>query len=155
MLSLFQGCLRLSFKKWTEFKEGRIYRIDCFKLNRALTMDRISGWQDCKNAYLVNPAILKLCLFFIKVFMLHQELTKKIIGCAFTVHNTLGAGFLEKVYEQALILELKASGLSVRSQEPLSVKYRDQIIGEYFADLIVEDHVICELKAVDVLKKAS
>ena len=87
--------------------------------------------------------------------MLHQELTKKIIGCAFTVHNTLGAGFLEKVYEQALILELTASGLSVRSQEPLSVKYRDQIVGEYYADLIVEDKVICELKAVDVLKKAS
>ena len=86
--------------------------------------------------------------------MLHQELTKKIIGCAFTVYNTLGAGFLEKVYEQALILELKASGLSVRSQEPLSVKNRDQIIGDYFADLIVEDQVICELKAVDVLKKA-
>ena len=87
--------------------------------------------------------------------MLNQDLTKKIIGCAFTVHNTLGSGFLEKVYEQSLILELKASGLSVRSQEPLSVKYRDQIIGEYFADLIVEDQVICELKAVDVLKKAS
>ena len=86
--------------------------------------------------------------------MLHQELTKTIIGCAYTVHNTQGAGFLEKVYEQALILELKAPGLSVRSQEPLSVKYRDQIIGEYFADLIVEDQVICELKAVDVLKKA-
>ena len=86
--------------------------------------------------------------------MLHQELTKKIIGCAYTIHNTLGSGFLEKVNEQALILELKASGLSVRSQEPLSVKYRDQIIGEYFADLIVEDQVICELKAVDVLKKA-
>jgi len=85
--------------------------------------------------------------------MLNQDLTKKIIGCAFTVYNTLGAGFLEKVYEQALILELKASGLSVRSQEPLSVKYRDQIVGEYFADLIVEDKVICELKAVDVLKK--
>ena len=90
-----------------------------------------TGFQDCKNTYLVNPIILKSCLFIIKVFMLHQELTKKIIGCAFTVHNTLGAGFLEKVYEQALILELKASGLSVRSQEPLSVKYRDQIIGEY------------------------
>ena len=113
----------------------------------------MAGWQDCKNTYLVNPVILKFCLFFIKVFMLHQELTKKIIGCAFTVHNTLGAGYLEKVYEQALILELKASGLSVRSQEPLSVKYRDPIIGEYFADLIVEDQVICELKAVDVLKK--
>ena len=86
--------------------------------------------------------------------MLNQDLTKKIIGCAFTVHNTLGAGFLEKVYEQALILELKASVLSVRSQEPLSVKYRDQIIGEYFADLIVEDQVISELKAVDSLAKS-
>ncbi len=69
--------------------------------------------------------------------MLHQELTKKIIGCAYTVHNTLGAGFLEKVYEQALMLELKVSGLVVESHVPLSVIYRDQIIGEYFADLIV------------------
>ena len=86
--------------------------------------------------------------------MLHQELTKKIIGCAFTVHNTLGAGFLEKVYEQALMLELRVSGLVVESQVPLSVIYRDQIVGEYFADLIVEEKVICELKAVDVLKKA-
>jgi len=86
--------------------------------------------------------------------MLHQELTKKIIGCAFTVHNTLGAGFLEKVYEQALMLELRVSGLVVESQVPLSVIYRDQIVGEYFADLIVEEKVICELKAVEVLKKA-
>ena len=86
--------------------------------------------------------------------MLHQELTKKIIGCAYTVHNTLGAGSLEKVYEQALMLELKVSGLVVESQVPLSVIYRDQIVGEYYADLIVEDKVICELKAVDVLKKA-
>ena len=86
--------------------------------------------------------------------MLHQELTKKIIGWAYTVHNTLGAGFLEKVYEQALMLELKVSGLVVESQVPLSVIYRDQIVGEYYADFIVEDKVICELKAVDVLKKA-
>ena len=86
--------------------------------------------------------------------MLHQELTKTIIGCVYTVHNTLGAGFLEKVYEQALMLELKVSGLIVESQVPLSVKYRDQIVGEYFADLIVEEKVICEWKAVDVLKKA-
>ena len=86
--------------------------------------------------------------------MLHQELTKKIIGCAYMVHNTLGAGFLEKVYEQALMLELKVSGLVVESQVPLSVIYRDQIVGEYYADLIVDDKVIRELKAVDVLKKA-
>ena len=86
--------------------------------------------------------------------MLHQELTKTIIGCAYTVHNALGAGFLEKVYEQALMLELKASGLVVESQVPLSVTYRDHIVGEYYADLIVEDKVICELKAVEVLKKA-
>ena len=86
--------------------------------------------------------------------MLHQELTKTIIGCAYTVHNALGAGFLEKVYEQALMLELKASGLVVENQVPLSVTYRDHIVGEYYADLIVEGKVICELKAVDVLKKA-
>ena len=86
--------------------------------------------------------------------MLHQDLTKTIIGCAYIVHNTLGAGFLEKVYEQALMLELKASGLVVESQVPLSVTYRDHIVGEYYADLIVEDKVICELKAVEVLKKA-
>ena len=86
--------------------------------------------------------------------MLHQELTKKIIGCAYTAHNTLGAVFLEKVYEQALMLELKVSGLVVQCQVPLSEIYRDQIVGEYYADLIVEDKVICELKAVDVLKKA-
>jgi len=50
--------------------------------------------------------------------MLHQELTEQIIGCAYTVNNTMGAGFLEKVYEQAFILELEASGLSVQSQIP-------------------------------------
>ena len=86
--------------------------------------------------------------------MFLQELTKTIIGWSFTVHSTLGAGFLEKVYEQALMLELKASGLVVESQVPLSVTYRDHIVGEYYADLIVEGKVICELKAVDVLKKA-
>ena len=64
MLFLFQGCLRLSFKKWTGFQDSEIYRIDCFKLNRALTMDRMAGWQDCKNTFLVNPAILKSCPFF-------------------------------------------------------------------------------------------
>ena len=75
--------------------------------------------------------------------MLHQELTKTIIGCAYTVHNTLGVGFLEKVYDQALMLELKASGLVVESQVPLSVTYRDHIVGEYYAELIVEGKVIC------------
>jgi hypothetical protein len=81
---------------------------------------------------LVNPAILSI--FFIIFFMLHQELTKTIIGCAYTVHNTLGAGFLEKVYEQALMLELNASGLVVESQVPLSVTYRDHIVGEFYAN---------------------
>ena len=66
MLFLFLGCFGLSFKKWTGFQDSKIYRIDCFKLNRALTMDRISEWQDCKNTYLVNPVILKFFLFFTK-----------------------------------------------------------------------------------------
>ena len=71
--------------------------MDCFKLNKALTMTGLQDLQDCKNSHPVhpeNPAILSIIN---NVLMLHQELTKKIIGCAFTVHNTLGAGFLEKV----------------------------------------------------------
>jgi GxxExxY protein len=82
-----------------------------------------------------------------------DELTRRIIGCAYSVHNELGAGFLEKVYENALRLELEADGLRVRQQAPLAVRYRDQVVGEYFADLLVEDCVICELKAVDSLTK--
>jgi GxxExxY protein len=70
-----------------------------------------------------------------------NELSGSVIGCAFTVLNTLGAGFLEKVYENALALELRASGLAVVQQFGARVYYNDAVVGEYFADLLVE-HVL-------------
>lgn len=77
-----------------------------------------------------------------------NALTERIIGCAFKVSNALGAGFLEKVYENALALELRKRGLDVKQQAPVSVFYDGTVVGEYFADLVVSDTVIVELKAV-------
>lgn len=83
--------------------------------------------------------------------MIHDELTKKIIGCAYVVHNTLGAGFLEKVYENALLFELRSEGLDADRQASLKVEYKGIVVGEYFADLVVEGKVICELKSIEKL----
>jgi hypothetical protein len=63
-----------------------------------------------------------------------DEITEKIIGCAFTVSNTLGAGFMEKVYENALALEIRAAGLPVIQQHPIAVWYKGVIVGEFVAD---------------------
>ena len=71
--------------------------------------------------------------------MTDDDLTHKIIGCAYKVHNSLGPGFLEKVYENALRIELEKLGLSVKQQEPISVKYEGQEVGEYYADLWVDE----------------
>ena len=75
------------------------------------------------------------------------EVTRKIIGCAFRVHQQLGSGFVEKVYQNAMAIELRDAGLAVRQQVPISVRYGDQVVGEFFADLLVEGEVVCELKA--------
>src|SRR6266850_481893 len=75
------------------------------------------------------------------------DLTQQIIGCAYKVHNTLGPGFLEKVYENALRIELQKLGLSVKQQEPIEVVYDGQVVGEYYADLWVEDRVVIEKKS--------
>lgn len=80
-----------------------------------------------------------------------RELTYKINGAIFEVHRTLGEGFLEKVYENALLVELRSLGLRAESQLPVSVCYKGQKVGEYMADLVVEDKVILELKTVDEL----
>jgi GxxExxY protein len=80
-----------------------------------------------------------------------NDLSGLVIGCAFTVLNTLGAGFLEKVYENALMYELRAAGLSVVQQCSLGVHYKDVEVGEYFVDLLVEDMLVVELKTVKVL----
>ena len=80
-------------------------------------------------------------------------LTKKIIGCAYKVHNALGPGFLEKIYENALRIELEKLGLKVKQQEPINVCYEGQVVGEYYADLWVDESVVIELKAVQSLVK--
>lgn len=85
--------------------------------------------------------------------MQHADLTEKIIGCAYDVYNTLGAGFLESVYEQSLLIELRSQGLDIQSQVSLDVYYRGQPVGCFTPDLIVNDTVIVELKAVEALAK--
>jgi GxxExxY protein len=82
-----------------------------------------------------------------------NELAEQVIGCAFKVSNNLGAGFLEKVYENALVYELTKKGIKVQQQYPVKVKYEDVIVGEYLADLLVEDCLLVELKAVGLLEK--
>ncbi len=81
-----------------------------------------------------------------------DRITEEIIGKAFKVSNTLGAGFLEEVYENALAIELRKSGLSVNQQYPIPVHYQGKIVGEYFADLYVEKFVIVELKTIKALE---
>ncbi len=80
--------------------------------------------------------------------LLEGPLTDKILKACFRVHNTLGAGFLEKVYENALAIELRKSGLTVEQQKPIKVSYQGAVVGDYAADLVVESRILLELKAV-------
>ena len=82
-----------------------------------------------------------------------DELTYKINGAIFEVNRVLGAGFLEKVYENALVLEFRRQGMKAESQVPILVSYKGDVVGEYTADILVEDRVILELKAVDKIQK--
>ena len=81
----------------------------------------------------------------------HEQITKSVIGCAFEVINELGAGFLESVYEKALVLALRQKGLSVISQHPVKVLFRGECVGDFYADIFVEEKVIVELKAVKAI----
>jgi len=85
--------------------------------------------------------------------LLHKELTGAILKLFYEVYNELGYGFLERVYQNAMYYELKANGYKVEAQKRITVFYKDIIVGEYFADLIVDDSVILELKAVESLAK--
>ena len=85
--------------------------------------------------------------------MLHADITKKIIEAFYTVYNTLGYGFLEKVYERAMVIELRKMGLQCRSQYPIHVFYEDENIGDYFADIFVEQKVMVELKAAETISE--
>jgi len=80
--------------------------------------------------------------------MKHEELTQKIIGCAYHVYNTMGSGYLESVYEKCLIIELRKAGLPAISQHPIQVTYHGENVGDFIADIFVDGKVIVELKAI-------
>lgn len=86
--------------------------------------------------------------------MEHKELTEKIIACAFRVYNKMGSGFVESVYEKCLIIELMKAGLPIEAQKSINVFYDGEHVGEFIADIIVNDTVILELKAVKQLARA-
>ncbi|MBC8416435.1 MAG: GxxExxY protein [Candidatus Cloacimonetes bacterium] len=83
--------------------------------------------------------------------MLHEDITEKILAAFFNVYNTLGYGFLEKVYENSLVIKLKQLGFSVKKQKNIKVYFEEHIVGDYFADLIINSKVIIKIKAVDKL----
>lgn len=80
-----------------------------------------------------------------------DTITQKIIGAAYSVHKALGPGFLERVYENAMAIELTLAGLQFEQQAPISVRYRGHVVGEYYADLLVEGRILCELEASEAI----
>jgi GxxExxY protein len=86
--------------------------------------------------------------------MKYQEITSKIIKCAYTVHKNLGFGFLENVYQNALMIELKNADLYAEKEKKIQVLYNGQIVGDYVADIVVEKKIICELKSTKEINPA-
>lgn len=86
--------------------------------------------------------------------MQDQDLSRQIIGCAYTVYNTLGPGFLESVYQRSMLIELQKAGLPAQLESPIQVRYEGQVVGEFRADIIVQSRIIVELKAIETLSKA-
>ena len=99
-----------------------------------------------------NSKILKS--FFDDKLSEINQITEKIIGCSYTVSNSLGCGFLEKVYENALAHELRKARLKVLQQHEIEVYYDEIVVGKYIADLFVEDCVIVEVKAIGSLDES-
>jgi len=85
--------------------------------------------------------------------MKHEEITHKIIGCAYQVYNQLGFGFLESVYKKAMVIELSKNNLEFEVEKQLKVYYDSQVVGDFFIDLFVEQEIIVELKSVHNLNK--
>jgi len=86
--------------------------------------------------------------------MEYEDVTETIIGCAYRVYNKMGFGFLENVYERCLLIELEKAGLDTEAQKPITVYYDNEIVGEFVADIIVNDTIILELKSVRQLVKS-
>lgn len=85
--------------------------------------------------------------------LLHKQLIEEILSVFYAVYNELGYGFLEKVYQNSLFIELKSRGFKVEAQKQIKVNYKGFEVGEYYADIVVEDLVILELKAAEFLVK--
>jgi GxxExxY protein len=85
--------------------------------------------------------------------MLYEDITKKILEACFEVSNELGIGYLESVYEKALLIALRQKGLKAENQIPLQVKFREDVVGEFFVDILVENKVLIELKVANSLTK--
>ncbi len=83
-----------------------------------------------------------------------ESLTEKIIGCAYQVYNKMGYGFLESVYEKCMLIELRKAGLKSEYQKPITVQYDGEVVGQFVADIFVEDTIIIELKSVKTIAKA-
>ncbi|MDP8227538.1 MAG: GxxExxY protein [Candidatus Celaenobacter polaris] len=86
-----------------------------------------------------------------KTKLLYKELSYKIIGIAMSVHKEFGSGFLEKVYENAMMVLFRKQGIEAEQQKPINVMFENEIVGSYFADILVEDKVVLELKTVEKL----
>jgi GxxExxY protein len=85
--------------------------------------------------------------------LIHSDVTDDGLKAFFHVYNALGYGFLEKVYENSMIIALRGTGHTVKQQQPIQVQFEGSLVGEYFADLLVDDRVIVELKAAEALAK--
>lgn len=81
--------------------------------------------------------------------LVYKDLSYKIVGLAMKVHNELGRGFLEKIYENSLMVLFEESGISAQTQMPIQVQFHGRVVGDYFADIVVENSIILELKAQD------
>ncbi len=86
--------------------------------------------------------------------MEHGALTEKIIGCAYRIYNTMGFGYLESVYEKCMLIELEQTGLRAQAQHPIEVRYNGIPVGDFIADIMIEDTVIVELKSLRSLNPA-
>ncbi len=85
--------------------------------------------------------------------MKFEDITREVIGAAFQIFKTLGFGFLESVYKRAMIIELSKRGLKAEQEKPLKVDYQDQVVGDFFIDLFVQDEIVVELKSIQSIAK--
>jgi GxxExxY protein len=86
--------------------------------------------------------------------MQYETITEKVIGCAYRVYNQMGFGFLESVYEKCMAIELRNESITASCQQPITVRYRGEVVGEFVADIVVDDVIIVELKSVRRVVKA-